>query len=173
MLFLIFLLLIVIGSFNVGIAVQQNKLGSEIERLHYSMQLLLMKARRQVTMTDFTNKVAQIQQSVSDLTTVDQSAIALLDELTGLVNANKNDPAALDSILAGINAQRDSLAAAVAANTPADATGSGTVAPATGGTDTSGGAGTGTDTSGTGTGTDTSGGAGTGTDPTTGLDAAP
>ena len=50
--------------------------------------------------------------------TVDGSASALLKTLFDAVEAAKNDPAAIQAIVDRVRASNDSLAAAVAANTP-------------------------------------------------------
>lgn len=51
--------------------------------------------------------------------TVADSAIALIQGLAAQIEANKNDPAALQALADSLNAEDDSLAAAVTANTPA------------------------------------------------------
>jgi hypothetical protein len=50
--------------------------------------------------------------------TVDGSASALLKALFDEVEAHKDDPAAIQAIVDRVRASNDSLAAAVAANTP-------------------------------------------------------
>jgi hypothetical protein len=70
----------------------------------------------------FEDEVAALSASVARLTAVEDGAIALIQGLAAQVSANINDPVALDAIVQTVNAQADRLAAAVAANTPADAT---------------------------------------------------
>jgi len=50
--------------------------------------------------------------------TVDGSASALLKTLFDMVEAAKNDPAAIQAIVDRVRASNDALSAAVAANTP-------------------------------------------------------
>lgn len=60
-----------------------------------------------------------LQTAVANETTVGQSAITLLAQLTALVQANIGDPVALQTIVDQVNADSQSLSAAVTANTPA------------------------------------------------------
>lgn len=57
--------------------------------------------------------------TVNDTKTVEDSAIVLLTNLSGLITAAKDDPAALTALAADLKAKSDQLAAAVVANTPA------------------------------------------------------
>jgi hypothetical protein len=61
----------------------------------------------------------QILAKVTAQTTVIASATTLLGELSALIKANANDPAALQQIADGIDANTAALSAAVVANTPA------------------------------------------------------
>jgi hypothetical protein len=63
--------------------------------------------------------LTQIQSKVTAQTTVVQSAVTLLGELSALIKANVNNPTALQAIADGIDANSISLANAVTANTPA------------------------------------------------------
>lgn len=58
-------------------------------------------------------------------TTVDESVKALVTRLADQIAASKDDPAALQALADQLRSSNDSVAAAVAANTPAD-TGGGT-----------------------------------------------
>lgn len=80
-------------------------------------------------MTD--DALARIQASINDLTTVENAAIALLGDLANQVRANINDPVALDNLAKQIDAQKQALADAIAANTVAPATTTTTTASAT------------------------------------------
>lgn len=51
--------------------------------------------------------------------TVDESAATLLAQLSGLLKAHANDPAAINALADQLDVQSDALAAAVTANTPA------------------------------------------------------
>ena len=50
---------------------------------------------------------------------VNTSAIALLSSLAAELEASKNDPVAIQALVDSLKANQDSLAAAVAQNTPA------------------------------------------------------
>jgi uncharacterized coiled-coil protein SlyX len=63
---------------------------------------------------DFT----QLEAQVSRDETVNGSAAALIVQLAAEVEANKNDPAALQAFVDRLRASQDTLAAAVSANTP-------------------------------------------------------
>lgn len=56
---------------------------------------------------------------ITAIETVEDSATALINSLVAQVQANINDPAALQQVLTDVKAKTDALAAAVAANTPA------------------------------------------------------
>jgi len=60
-----------------------------------------------------------LTQAVADDTSVDQSAITLINGLAAKIDAAKNDPAALTALSAQLKQNSSALAAAVAANTPA------------------------------------------------------
>jgi uncharacterized coiled-coil protein SlyX len=60
-----------------------------------------------------------LTEEVARLETVEASAVALVKALADEVAANVNDPAALQALVDRIKASDDTLAAAVAANTPA------------------------------------------------------
>jgi hypothetical protein len=56
---------------------------------------------------------------VTEMTTVVDSAVALLNGLSAQIVALKDDPARLLALAADLDAKANELAAAVAANTPA------------------------------------------------------
>jgi TolA-binding protein len=81
-------------------------------------------------------QVQRIQDDVTNLTSISQSAIALIVGLAQQVRDNATDPAALNALADQLEASSADLAEAVAANTPSDP-----AATDAGGTDTgSGGA---------------------------------
>lgn len=57
---------------------------------------------------------------VTSLTSVVDSALALIDGMIAAVTAAKDDPAEIAEVVASFTAQRQRLADAVAANTPAE-----------------------------------------------------
>jgi TolA-binding protein len=63
--------------------------------------------------------VARLTASVSALTTVDQSAITLINGLSQQIRDLSADPAALNALADQLDAQASDLSAAVTANTPA------------------------------------------------------
>jgi hypothetical protein len=78
-----------------------------------SIQRLIKKqTMAQATLDDLT-------QDVSDETTVEQSAITLLQGLSAQLAAAKNDPTKIQAIADSIVANKNALAAAITANTPA------------------------------------------------------
>lgn len=66
---------------------------------------------------------SQLEAEVARDETVDGSASTLIAKLAAEVEANKNNPAALQALVDRLRASNDALSAAVAANTPADTTG--------------------------------------------------
>lgn len=77
--------------------------------------LAALRAKEDLLMADLT----AIQTAVTNETTVEQSAIALLTSLSAQIASLKNDPAALQALADSINTSSTALAAAVTANTPA------------------------------------------------------
>lgn len=71
--------------------------------------------------------LSDLQSAVENEATVTQSAVTLIQGLAQQIAAAGNDPAALQSLTDQLNTTAQSLADAVAANTPAD--------PSTGGGD--------------------------------------
>lgn len=69
-----------------------------------------------------------LTQKVNDTITVEESAIQLIEGLATQLKAIANDPAAINALADQLSAERDALAAAVAANTPAAPGATGTTA---------------------------------------------
>jgi hypothetical protein len=61
-----------------------------------------------------------LTQEVAENTEVIGSAIQLLNNLSALLEAAKNDPVAIQALADTLNTQSNSLADAIVANTPAD-----------------------------------------------------
>jgi len=79
-----------------------------------------------MTIAELQTKVNEMEASVTANETVDGSAEALLNQLSALLIANQNDPAAIAAIAESLTNQKgridmsnDRLAAAITANTPA------------------------------------------------------
>lgn len=68
---------------------------------------------------DFASEVARLQDDIAALIIVEDAAIMLIENLALQIRANMNDPVALDTIATQLEAQKDRLADAVAANTVA------------------------------------------------------
>jgi hypothetical protein len=78
-------------------------------------QILALLAPAGELMSDLTNITTAVE---AERNVVD-SAVVLLTQLAQDLEAARNDPAAIQQIVDNINAQKDTLAAAVVANTPA------------------------------------------------------
>jgi ABC-type transporter Mla MlaB component len=78
--------------------------------------LLILLIWRQVQMSD---SMDRLQQSINDMSVVEDAAIALIADLANRIRANMNDPVALDNMAKQLDEKRDALAAAIAANTVA------------------------------------------------------
>ena len=70
-------------------------------------------------------KFQPLVDEVSSLRTVNDSAIALIDGMVEAVRAAQDDPDEIAEVLAGFEAERNRLAAAVTANTPGGGGGTG------------------------------------------------
>ena len=69
---------------------------------------------------DIEAALAELQAEVDRNTTVDGSAVALISGLAAQIIAAANDPAAVRALGTALKNSTDALAAAVAANTPAE-----------------------------------------------------
>jgi hypothetical protein len=87
--------------------------GKQLNRIEAKIDQLLKGAA--IMATD----LSAIQTAVSNETTVEQSAILLLQKLAAEIKASAADPAAVKALADQINANATALAAAVTANTPA------------------------------------------------------
>jgi hypothetical protein len=82
--------------------------------------------------------LSQLEAELTRNESVDASAKLLLERLFAEFEANKNNPAAIQALVDRARSANDVLAAAVAANTPADTGGGDTGGGDTGGGDTGG-----------------------------------
>jgi len=83
-------------------------------------------------MEELMAKIDDLVTKVAELTTVQQSAIALIEGLSAKVKAAGKDPAELDAVLKQLDDAKAQLAAALVANTEAEtapATAPATAAP--------------------------------------------
>ena len=76
--------------------------------------IAVLTLKQEQTMADLTVLTAEVARN----TTVDESAITLLNGLAAQIEANKTDPVALQALADTMKGSSDALAAAVVANTP-------------------------------------------------------
>jgi chromosome segregation ATPase len=76
-------------------------------------------------------EIDRIKNSVAQLTSVNQSAVALLGDLAARVRALQTDPAALTALADEIDRRKAELAQAVLSNTPAGSASTPTQGPGT------------------------------------------
>ena len=84
-----------------------------MEHIHRLLHFILERINHMSAVTD------RLTASVAALTTAEQSAAALLAQLSQLIRDNAEDPTALLKIADDIDADTAALTAAVVANTPA------------------------------------------------------
>jgi hypothetical protein len=89
----------------------------DIDRRQRRIEGLLYRIlkKENIIMADLTNITA----AVANETTVEDSAITLIQQLSAAVTAAGTDPVALAALTDQLNTEATSLAAAVTANTPA------------------------------------------------------
>lgn len=87
-----------------------------VQKLDHVHELLHHLTERIITLSAETDRLTA---SVAALTTVEQSAVTLLGQLSQLIRDNAQDPAALNALADSIDDDKNDLAAAVSANTPA------------------------------------------------------
>jgi len=78
-------------------------------------QLGAIKAQEQI----MADELKSLQDGVAAATTVEQSALVLINGIAARLAAAGTDPAALQALTDSLKTNSDALAAAVAANTPA------------------------------------------------------
>lgn len=89
---------------------------AKLDRIINLLQAVLFKEARMSAELD------ALSAQVAATNTVEQSAITLLEGIAAQLAAIKDDPAKIEALATSLKAQSDSLAAAVAANTPAGPT---------------------------------------------------
>jgi hypothetical protein len=92
--------------------------GRESDRtllLDIRQRLIRMEARQMASAAALAALQAQVQQN----TTVEASAVTLIQGLAAQITAAGTDPAALAALTTNLNTSATALAAAIAANTPA------------------------------------------------------
>lgn len=107
-----------------------DKINSKLDKLISSVTLI---EGNEHTMSAELDKLTQ---DVADNTSVEQSAIQLITNLAGMVAAAQTDPSKLAALSSALNNEKDALAAAITANTPAAP--AGPADPGTGGATASG-----------------------------------
>ena len=92
----------------------------EFHRIRWRLDYLIRLTTRLIYQGGFTMALLDaLTEKVTKLETVEESAIALLNELSALIRANATDPAALKALADRIDSDATKLADAVTANTPA------------------------------------------------------
>lgn len=89
-----------------------------IERLLLALRKFERKGGKKMT-----KELDDLQTSVAHNTDVEESAITLIQGLAAQIAAAGTDPVALQALTDSLNAESEKLAAAVAANTPAQPSG--------------------------------------------------
>jgi ATP adenylyltransferase/5',5'''-P-1,P-4-tetraphosphate phosphorylase II len=69
-------------------------------------------------MSQISDAIDALETKITNLTTVEQSAVALLNGLAQQIRDNANAPAKLNELAAKIDSDASDLASAVSANTP-------------------------------------------------------
>lgn len=91
--------------------------------------LSIIYHEEQEVMADLSNQMSDLETAVANEETVTQSAVTLIQGLAQQIAAAGTDPAALQALTNQLNTTAQSLADAVAANTPASPGGGGTNPP--------------------------------------------
>jgi hypothetical protein len=96
-----------------------SELTDRLWRIEQTLQAIMwMLARISNMEAKEMAKIDDVANAVQQESAVDDSAIALLQNLTQMIRDAGTDPAKLDQVLSSIDANRQRLADAVAANTP-------------------------------------------------------
>jgi len=92
---------------------QHDELIDRLEHIHRLLHIILERTAHMSAATD------RLTASVANLTSVSQSTITLLGQLSQLIRDNAGDPTALNKLADDIDADAAALSDAVTANTPA------------------------------------------------------
>lgn len=97
------------------------KLRIEVHHYHHAADTELLSAMRRIEqrIIEMSTDLTRITTEVSEMSTVVDSAVALLGDLSQRIRENATDPAALNALADTLDNKANALAAAVAANTPA------------------------------------------------------
>lgn len=98
------------------------KLRIEVHHIHHSAheaEILALLTRIDQRITQMSSDLTRITTEVSEMSSVVDSAVALLGDLSQRIRDNASDPVALNALADTLDAKSNALAAAVAANTPA------------------------------------------------------
>lgn len=117
--------------------------------LDNNIKLSLLTINNNLNSKKMSKELSQLTSDVAELSTVEDSVLAFLAGIEDQLNAVKDDPAAITQLSLDIRAQKEKLAAAIVANTPAattttDTNTNGGAAGSEGGASNEEGAGTGT-----------------------------
>lgn len=87
-----------------------------LRRMERKLNLLLRNTRKMEH--EMSVEFDDLKREVEESRTVTESAAALIQGLADEIRANKDDPAALEELAKALDAQTQSLASSVSANTP-------------------------------------------------------
>lgn len=115
---------------NVLLGRQHDDVMQTLGHMHRLLHIAIERIDHMSAATD------RLTASVANLTTVSQSTITLLGQLSQMIRDNAGDPTALNKLADDIDADAAALSAAVTANTPAASEPPAGGGESTGGSDT-------------------------------------
>lgn len=104
---------------DVHIHLPQGGSGGSADVLALLNQILDTLTAQQGEITEMSAELDSLTAAVTENTSVDQSAITLLQDLAAKIQAAANDPAAITALATDLRASSQQLADAIVANTPA------------------------------------------------------
>lgn len=104
---------------DVHVHLDQGTGGGSAELLALLHDIIAKLTTQQGAIDHMSDALVDLTAAVTENTSVDQSAITLLNDLAAKLDAAATDPAAVAALAADIRASSADLAAAVVANTPA------------------------------------------------------
>ncbi len=99
---------------------EPQSIRSQLNRIEGKLDKLINKET--ADMGQLEDKIAQLQAQVAATTTVEQSALVLIQGLAANLSAAVGDATAVQAVIDQMNASASALSAAVTANTPAATT---------------------------------------------------
>lgn len=99
-------------QFNEMVIASLEELHRKLDHISFVLRYISVKE------ANVSAELDALKAQVTETTTIEQSAITLLQGLAAQIEALKNDPAALAALANDLHSSSDALAAAVQANTP-------------------------------------------------------